>query len=252
MRSVRAGLALLVLLGAAVGLVPASAAQLTLAAPLQPHSAGAERCDDAVSVTTPSTSGDATSLEISGVDAACAGAAVTVYLRTGSTTTVADLAAASGGGFTVTTAPFDPDAVSAVSVHVGGWPMVTTWTYTPAPASTWCRVEVSSGGTWVQHPTATCEFSGHTLVAAWGNPISHRNVNLTFSYAGVPTGKGVRILASVDLSELVTLGPGQTWATSSVTGWSYLSSSTLPIAQFNYGNSYNGSGQFTSQITISS
>lgn len=139
----------------AVGLsamAPASAAQLVLTGGQHPSFSARVRCDDAVAVTTPSTSGTSSSVQVSGITAACTGTLfVRVYDATGvSRATGSATVVAGGGSQTLTVSPaYAPSATDKVSVTIGTWPVAATWTYTALPYI-WCTL-VSSGS-----PGSTC------------------------------------------------------------------------------------------------
>jgi len=154
-----------VLLGAAVGLVPASAAvlatalggmelasasQLNLATVARQHFDEKQRCDlDGVSVTTDAVSGTTSTVKLAGIDPGCASRPIVVRIASGgSSTTTATTVPTGGGSMTITTASpaYDPSTVSDVSVMIDGWPTPGVWSYTaPPPPATECTMVRSNG-----------------------------------------------------------------------------------------------------------
>jgi len=254
-RRLVAALAVLALASVIASLTIASAAQLNLGAVARQHMEARERCDlDGVATTTPGVTGTTTRVDVSGIHASCAGLpiVVRVYTTAGATSTTTSANVPSGGGsMTINTASpaYTPTTTHQTYVTIGGWPIPSTWSYTPPVATTWCRVEVNSGSGWTTHPTAGCSFTHVTLGSSWPTPITHRQVTLHFSYTGVPTGSSHRIASNVDLSPHVTLGSGQSWATSTIEGWG-VTGSALPTVYLNFGNSHSGSGSFSTQLTV--
>ncbi|HEX7806244.1 MAG TPA: hypothetical protein VF413_08770 [Cellulomonas sp.] len=146
------GACALILALAVAFISPASAAQLVLTGGQHPSSAVSARCDDAVDVTTPSTSGTSSSVQVSGILAACTGALfVRVYDASGVSKATGSATVVTGGGSqTLTVSPaYTPSATDKVSVTIGTWPVAGTWIYAPLPYI-WCTL-VSTGS-----PGSTC------------------------------------------------------------------------------------------------
>lgn len=137
-------------------MAPASAAQLVLAGGQHPSYAASTRCNEAVAVTTPSTSDTTSFVQVSGITAACTGSLfVRVYDSNGTSRATGTATVAAGGGSqAVTMSPaFAPSQTDKVSVTIATWPVAATWTYTLPPI--WCTlVRGSSGSTC----TATVTF----------------------------------------------------------------------------------------------
>ncbi len=131
--------------------------------------------------------------------------------------------------------------------HVRATASAGTWV--TAPVRT-CVIERKSGTAWVVVPTATCQVVSVTAGTSWGSPVTHRQVNVTFAVVNVPTGNSHRMRADVDLTGAIALGPGQTWATSTVSGWGVLSGSPLPVVRYDFGNSFGGTQTQTAQATV--
>jgi hypothetical protein len=120
-------------------MAPASAAQLVLTGGQHPFSSASARCDDAVAATTPSTSGTSSSVQVSGIAAACTGTLfVRVYDSSGVSKATGSATVVTGGGSqTLPVSPaYAPSATDKVSVTIGTWPVPATWSYTGPPAAT--------------------------------------------------------------------------------------------------------------------
>ncbi|MGV8977933.1 MAG: hypothetical protein ACOH17_07805 [Cellulomonas sp.] len=146
-RAVRAVIVVLAFMAPAA-VSQASAAQLALTGAQRPHSAAYQRCDDAVGVTTPSTSGTSASVQVSGIAAACTGTlSVLVYDSTGATRATGSATLTGGGSQTLNmSSAYAPNATDKVSVTIATWPIPATWTYTPLTPYIWCTL-VSTGST---------------------------------------------------------------------------------------------------------
>ncbi len=134
-------LAGLVLVVAALG--PASAAGLELLArPGGVYASTDARCSDGPVEVAPSgprsPSGTFQQVTVSGVDAGCASGEVAVYASAAPRTVAAvGSGAVTGTTLVVATDPFTPPVTGsgAAWVHLDGWPVAASWSYTPPPPS---------------------------------------------------------------------------------------------------------------------
>ncbi|CAN5230700.1 hypothetical protein BH11ACT1_BH11ACT1_16050 [soil metagenome] len=137
------GACALILALAVAFMAPASAAQLVLTGGQHPFSSASARCDDMVTATTPPTSGTSSSVQVSGILAACTGTLVVrVYDSSGTSKATGSATVVSGGGSqTLTVSPaYSPSATDRVSVTIATWPIAATWTYTPPAPYIWCTL----------------------------------------------------------------------------------------------------------------
>lgn len=192
----RFGVAVVVLMlaGVMASLVSSSAAQLNLSPVARQHAEQRARCDlDGVALTTPGVSGTTTRLDVSGIDASCAGLPIVVRVATGATassSTTAVIVPAGGGSMTLSTAnpAFDPAAVVQTSVTIGGWPMSGTWTYTPPAPTSSCRVLTTSGG----ETGRPCIVLAMSTPSFWGTGDAQQgNFSLDFSAPGIQNNEYV-------------------------------------------------------------
>lgn len=132
--------------------------------------------------------------------------------------------------------------------HVSATASAGTWAVEPVRT---CSVEQRVKGVWQPHPTATCQVTSIVPGAAWGYPVTtNRQVTVTFSVVNAPSGNSHRILAEVDLTGALVLGPGQSWATSTVTGYGVVSSTGLPTVRYDFGNAVSGTQALSAQATV--
>lgn len=181
-RRIAAAIVVVLIACVLANLFVSSAAQLNLGSVARPHLDAMNRCDaDGVALTTPATSGTTTRVDVSGINAACAGLPIVVRVATGassSSSTTSVNVPAGGGSMTLNTASpaFDPDNVVQTSVTIGTWPMSGTWSYTPPvtlPAAS-CRIP--------SNPSIPCTatISGNTQ---WADPITHWQRYITVATA---------------------------------------------------------------------
>src|SRR5450830_1351555 len=145
-------------------MAPASAAQLALTGGQHPSSFSRARCDDAVAATNPATATTANTVQLSGIDVACAGRTISVRLYDSTpATTVTGTATvpAAGGPVVVTlTGAYTPTTSTVISVTIASWPIPTTWTYTTLSTATGCVV--LDPGVTTPVPTCSLTFGANT------------------------------------------------------------------------------------------
>lgn len=165
------------------GMTVSSASALTLTAGSAPRGQTPSRCtSQAVAVTTPATSGTATSVTVTNLDSSgCGGKAVVVavYDPTLTTWSAAKKFEVTGSinatTMTLTsTATFTPTSSQKVYVTVGGWPIPGTWTYSnPSTAPLVTCIALNN-------PSLTCSATLSRL-DKWGTPYSDYNAYFTVS-----------------------------------------------------------------------
>ena len=111
------------------------------------------------------------SVSVTGLDAACSGASLVTYVRSGSTTLTAS-GKASGTSATLTLVSA-PGTVSGVLVTADTWPLPTTWSQTQTTLPAVSCAPVSGNG------TCAATITG---ITSWGYPtLSDYNLNVTVS-----------------------------------------------------------------------
>lgn len=226
------GACALILALAVAFMSPAGAAKLVLTGGQRPSFATSARCDDAVTVTTPSTAGTSNSVQVLGIAAACTGMLfVRVYAASGvSKATGPPTAVAGGGSQTLTVSPaYAPSATDRVSVTVGTWPIPATWTYTAAPTYPVCAVYRVVNGVETLQFGKSCTVSSLSLAKdAWGQVGSRRaNVDVAFTFTGATYPDYFKF--TVDMST-AGLPSDWSWANAGTAGGNLLLSSAYRCA----------------------
>lgn len=180
-------LAILVLAVASASVSSASA--LTLIGGKAPKAQIADRCtSQTVSVTTPATSGTASSLTVGNLDTTgCAGKTLVVAVydpRVGSWAAAKKLEVTgivNAATMTLTsTSSFTPSSSQKVYVTLGGWPVAGTWTYSnPSTAPLVTCVALNN-------PSLTCTAT-LTSLDKWGSPYSDYNAYFAVSSPSAST-----------------------------------------------------------------
>jgi hypothetical protein len=178
-------------------MAPASAAQLVLTGGQHPFSSASARCDDAVAATTPSTSGTSSSVQVSGIAAACTGTLfVRVYNSSGvSKATGSPTVVTGGGSQTLPVSPaYTPSATDKVSVTIGTWPVPATWSFIPQVTNV-CEVRNADGSV---DTTKPCALTSTPSYSFWGSSGSGQgNGGTGFSAPGIANDQYVAFTVSI-------------------------------------------------------
>lgn len=158
-----AGVVALVLVGTHIGSAAALGLQGTAGRPWVQTTA---RCQSGPVAVTTSATGTASSVRVTGVDAACAGAPLTVTLYDPAVTSSSTASrrftgtAPAAATTTVTGGSFRPAANLVARVTIGGWLVPSSWSWAPAVScvipsapATPCTATVTSTNQWPSPPT---------------------------------------------------------------------------------------------------
>ena len=118
-----------------------------------------------------------------------------------------------GGSVTVTVPSFSPTTAHRTYVTIGGWPVASTWSYSPPAPSTGCWVMSASGAN-TGKPCSIDLTRSRALDFGDGRPQGQRtaNVYLRFVVAGLAAGEHIRF--TVDMRSVPGLPSGwSTWNT---------------------------------------
>lgn len=237
-----------------VGVSQASAAQLALTGAQRPHSSSYQRCDDGVGVTTPSTSGASTSVQVSGIAAACAGATLsaTVYdPSTGASSTGSATVPAGGGAVTLDPVlAYTPGVATRALVTLATWPVLATWIYTPVTTYPTCAVYRIVDRVDTLQPGKSCTASV-AVRDYWGTVGSRSaNVDVAFTYTGASYPDYFRF--TVDL-RTAGLPAAWSWTTAGTSGGNLILApsyrcSSLPILTGSSDPSWGPTGSLQFQL----
>lgn len=194
-RGLAGALGALLVLALAV-MTQASASQLTLTGAQLPHVQADTRCDDAVDATTPTTASTSTTVNLTGIAAACAGLSVRVTVydpATGTAKATGTAPATTLGTLTVPTAAYTPSTTDRVSLTIDSWPVATAWTYAAPVASPGCVI-INNGGNVVQGKSCSLVYGANSDGSGtrW-----NVKVTVTTTYSGPLTWR-----ATIDFADL--------------------------------------------------